>query len=506
MAHPFVILFFACLPGFALAQNCACCKKRDAGQAAYDRGDYPTALAQWQEALQLPKSAQCPDLKDLIEKARSKSSQVVVDQAPDRDKDGTPDPQDDCPDTYGLQQFRGCPDSDQDGMPDIRDACPDQAGTKAVLGCPDRDGDGVADKYDLCPNQPGSKGLSGCPDRDGDGVIDSMDHCPDLAGTKRFQGCPDRDGDAVPDYKDSCPDTPGPQLAAGCPDRDKDGIPDKEDKCPDLAGISFTKGCPEEKLALIREGTFQMGSKDGDSDEQPVHPVAVSSFYLSKYEVTLADFKTFVEAARYQTDAEKIGSSDVWNGESWDSKNGVNWRHDALGNTRLASESDHPVIHVSWNDATEYCNWLARKTNRPYRLPTESEWEYAGGGGDLPGATRTMWAGGASTEAALRQYANFMGTSDPDIYPYTAPVGYLQSNRLGLHDMSGNVWEWCSDGETAYILAPETTTPPVEPVSRALRGGGWGTTPQGCRIANRYFYPPTHRGSNVGFRVALSFQ
>jgi outer membrane protein OmpA-like peptidoglycan-associated protein len=170
----------------------------------------------------------------------------------DRDGDGVPDEEDECPDEYGLKIFNGCPDRDWDGIPDKNDNCPDEAGPEENKGCPwgDRDGDGVSDNEDDCPDEPGDPENKGCPwgDRDGDGVTDNLDRCPDEAGDPDNDGCPwgDRDGDGVLDNVDKCPDTPGPAENDGCPwgDRDGDGVLDNEDRCPDTPGPAENGGCP----------------------------------------------------------------------------------------------------------------------------------------------------------------------------------------------------------------------------------------------------------------------
>ncbi|MDO5509406.1 MAG: thrombospondin type 3 repeat-containing protein [Weeksellaceae bacterium] len=140
----------------------------------------------------------------------------------DRDGDGIPDDEDECPDTPGLPEFAGCPDTDGDGIPDHLDACPDVYGLPEFQGCPDTDGDGVPDHLDRCPNEPGPAENQGCPwpDTDGDGLTDNIDRCPTVPGPKENQGCPwpDRDGDGVPDHLDRCPDDAGPASNDGCPE------------------------------------------------------------------------------------------------------------------------------------------------------------------------------------------------------------------------------------------------------------------------------------------------
>ncbi len=142
----------------------------------------------------------------------------------------------------------------------------------------------------------------------------------------------------------------------------------------------------EPEMVFVEGGTYTMGCKDGrdtncDDDEKPPHAVTIQDFYMGKYEVTVAQFKAFIDATAYQTDADKEGNSRIYNGSSWETKEGVNWLCDVSGKLRSQSEYNHPVIHVSWNDAVAYAKWLATKTGKAYRLPSEAEWEYAARGG-----------------------------------------------------------------------------------------------------------------------------
>lgn len=167
---------------------------------------------------------------------------------PDRDKDGTTDDLDKCPDQPGPASALGCPDTDQDGLGDHEDACPGDPGPIETKGCPDADGDGFADKDDECPTIAGT--WIGCPDTDFDGVADKNDKCPTEAGPASNGGCPevkDTDGDGVADTEDKCPTAAGSAANKGCPDTDGDGVTDAEDKCPATAGPAANFGCPEVK-------------------------------------------------------------------------------------------------------------------------------------------------------------------------------------------------------------------------------------------------------------------
>jgi hypothetical protein len=221
------------------------------------------------------------------------SMKVTVLPTADRDADGVPDAQDNCPDQAGPAGSLGCSladDRDQDGLPDAQDACPDQIGDVEDQGCPpasvpDRDRDGIPDIEDRCPDQPGLVEWMGCPagawviDGDGDGLPDFLDTCPDQAGTVEGGGCPavlsqDSDGDGVADETDNCDDQPGPPDNAGCPvtdDRDGDGVPDARDDCPDVAGLEEFHGCLPDGWDTDEDGDGVMDFLDR-CDTQPGPP------------------------------------------------------------------------------------------------------------------------------------------------------------------------------------------------------------------------------------------
>jgi formylglycine-generating enzyme required for sulfatase activity len=430
----------------------------------------------------------------------------------DNDVDGIPNSTDRCPDQYGIASKEGCPDfgersntdndTDLDGIANSTDACPNDYGTAKAKGCPDADDDGVPDKSDKCKYTAGEARWEGCPDGDGDGVPDNTDQCPTQKGTIADSGCPppDRDGDGIPDKSDICPDKYGKANYGGCADTDGDGLPDPDDKCPEVKGETSNEGCPKpDNMILVKGGTFQMGSndKDAQTDEKPVHPVTLSDYYIGKTEVTVAEFKSFIDAnASYQTDADKGDGSYIWTGSTYEKKSGVNWKCDVTGKIRDVSEYNHPVIHISWNDAIAYCQWLSQKTNKTYRLPTEAEWEYAARGGNK--SKGYTYAGSNTVEEVAWLNSN----SDSK----THAVAGKTANELGLFDLSGNVWEWCNDWNGDYPSTKQTNPAgPDKGVLRVLRGGGWFNFPVNCRAAYRHGSTPTSRNGYLGFRLARSF-
>jgi len=189
------------------------------------------------------------------------------------------------------------------------------------------------------------------------------------------------------------------------------------------------------KMVWIPASSFRMGDIQGggSSDEQPVHRVSVGRFAMGQYEVTVGEFKRFVKATGYKTDAEKEGS--CWTlGEN----EGANWR-----SPRFSQSDKHPVVCVSWNDGVAYAEWLSQQTGQQYRLPTEAEWEYSARAGTK---TNYWWGNEIGSNKA-----NCSNGSCKDSFEYTAPVGSFAPNPFKLYDMLGNVWEWtCSEYESKY--------------------------------------------------------
>jgi sulfatase modifying factor 1 len=253
-------------------------------------------------------------------------------------------------------------------------------------------------------------------------------------------------------------------------------------------------------MVEIPGGVFLMGfdGKGATGPEQPVHPVLVSDFSLGKYEVTIGDFRKFVAATGYKTTAEKEGSTFIYdNGSS--KKAAVNWRHDINGNLVDLAQANLPVVHVSWYDAVAYCNWLSEKTKRQCRLPTEAEWEYATLGGKR-GNIFSFNSGNNLSDISWN------GENAENTYHR---VGGKKPNELGLFDMIGNVYEWCSDwyDPNAYRSAKaENPAGPSSGDKKVIRGGSWYREGDGeyYRPTLRFLLDPNERGAKVGFRVCIS--
>ena len=270
-------------------------------------------------------------------------------------------------------------------------------------------------------------------------------------------------------------------------------------------------------MVSIPAGEFRMGdiSGVGDEDELPVHRVSVDAFELAKHEVTVAQFRRFVEATGYKTDAERnagsVSGCYTMQDKNWDWVGGVNWRNAHLqGSTQGA---DHPVVCVSWRDAKAYIRWLNRELNEQFRLPSEAEWEYAARAGSASrypfgnDASRLCQWGNVADKTPLSGGTSWSDSADcRDGYAFTAPVGSFKPNAWGVSDMIGNVWEWIEDcWHTNYQGAPMDGSAWVSGGDcdlRVLRGGSFDIKPARVRSATRSRLGAAARISNFGFRLA----
>jgi formylglycine-generating enzyme required for sulfatase activity len=275
-------------------------------------------------------------------------------------------------------------------------------------------------------------------------------------------------------------------------------------------------------MIVVPIGSFLMGSPDTDTEhrptEQPQREVKIETgFALSRDELSVGEFADFVNDSSYSTDAEKAGSSTIYDEESGRliERRGITWRDDFLGNK---ASDDLPVIHVSWNDATAYAKWLGTRTGKTYRLPSEAEFEYALRAGST---TRYPWGDGNPTKPTenltgdmdrsphlKRSWAKAFPKYD-DGYWGPAPVARFPPDAFGLRDMDGNVSEWTADcWHDNYTRAPADSKAWVNPgcAAHVIRGGSWGSAPDQARSSYRLAAPSDTRSARVGIRIARDLQ
>lgn len=280
--------------------------------------------------------------------------------------------------------------------------------------------------------------------------------------------------------------------------------------------------CPP--MIILPTGVFLMGSeeaetrREGISDkegatERPRHQVRIGSFALGTHEVTRGQFAAFVKATGY---APAMGCH-VWNGKAVAFDPGKNWLDPGF-----AQSDAHPVVCVSWEDATEYVDWLSsrgpgrlRNSRFGFRLPSEAEWEYAARAGTT---TARYWGDDGHASCAFANTAdlavqsrlpgagNWPVAKCDDKFVFTAPVGSFRPNAFGLFDMIGNVWEWTQDcGSDDYRGAPNDGSADESIMcdrQRIKRGGSWGSGPFIARAADRAVLEETKRYAFGGFRIA----
>lgn len=274
--------------------------------------------------------------------------------------------------------------------------------------------------------------------------------------------------------------------------------------------------CPE--IVVLPPGQFTMGTPagaeelDDDTGESPQLDVTIEkAFGLGKTEVTTAQYAEFVTQSGYKVEP----GCRLWNNR-WLTDPKSDWR--GAGQMR-APKSTAPVVCVSWDDAKAYAAWLSKKTGKTYRLPSETEWEYAA----RAGTTTPRYYGGTSTESISVSLAcdnaNVYDVSSqaeyPLPYPYArckdgfadlAPVASFKANAFGLHDMIGNAWEWVEDCYTASYFgrAPDQRAWVWQGGCEAhgLRGGSWTSRPSDARVAKRQRAPASAKTTYMGFRIA----
>jgi len=263
----------------------------------------------------------------------------------------------------------------------------------------------------------------------------------------------------------------------------------------------------------IPPGTYYRGSAPDDPDarpdEAPRRKIRISrGFWMSRFEITVAQFSAFANASSYRTTAEYTGGAWILTPSGkreW--RRGLTWI-----SPPFPQGPDHPVTMVSWDDAKAFCAWLSDQCGREVRLPSEAEWEYACRAGTdtrfywgndmMEGVT---WMNGADL-CLQRRFREWVTAPYDDGFLFTAPVGSYQGNAWGLYDMHGNVWEWCEDwySETFYASGPDTD-PVCEETEgrRCVRGGSWLWYPVFARSSMRMKYAPSYITNDLGFRVVL---
>jgi len=267
---------------------------------------------------------------------------------------------------------------------------------------------------------------------------------------------------------------PGTAVVAAPPVRQETTAADKDSEAVRVAPVrsfrdALQGGIKGPVMMELPAGSYKMGSL-GNSlnyDESPRHKVDLTGFSIGKYEVTFDEYDTFARATGRRLPYDE------------------NW-----------GRANRPVINVSWSDAVAYTEWLSRQTGKSYRLPTESEWEYAIRAG---GVSRHWWDG---AEAGV--YANCFNCGSKWDNSQTSPVGSFPANSFGLHDMAGNVQEWTQDCyQTGYTDAPADGSAWLAPqcTQRAVRGGGYTSPLDTLRSAKRGQYDQDTRLDNIGFRV-----
>lgn len=290
----------------------------------------------------------------------------------------------------------------------------------------------------------------------------------------------------------------------------------------------------------VPAGHFTMGSDEGPeplardfpqlearrfsllTDEAPAHPVHITrAFWLGQHEVTVGQFRRFVEASGHVPESIADGTGAYGYDPAHDPTQSS--RGDAFAgrdprwswrDTGFPQGDDHPVVNVTWNDAVAMAQWLSRREGRRYRLPTEAEWEYACragastryASGDEPRSLATT-ANVFDLDAAA-DWPRWAAQALPvhDGWRFTAPVGRFAANAFGLHDMHGNVWEWVADwhDDHYYAVSPRDDPPgPADGRVRVRRGGSWHTWPFYARCSYRNWNAPGTRYTLVGFRLLL---
>ncbi len=260
------------------------------------------------------------------------------------------------------------------------------------------------------------------------------------------------------------------------------------------------KGLDDKQMVYFKGGIITIGSNNRFPNQKPAFEIKVSAFYIDKSPVTVAEFRRFIEATGFVTEADKFGNAGVYHtGQGrWSLVEGANWEY-PLGPGHPKAEDNHPVTQVSWNDAIAYSRWAGK------RLPTEIEWEYAAKNGKN---TDNKYSWGNRIVVNGEYQANiWQGTKNQntkiDGYLYTSPVGAFGKTPAGLTDIAGNVWEWCSDTYMPYEGSDARFYP--NPEVKVIRGGSFMFDDAGeesCTVTFRGHNTRETSLFNIGFRCA----
>lgn len=283
----------------------------------------------------------------------------------------------------------------------------------------------------------------------------------------------------------------------------------------------FAQTLPE--MVFVKGGTYFMGNpysdnaRKGEDDEKPTHRVSVDDFYIGKFEITVQQFKEFI-SSNY-TEFDRFGvrhrlpsaPDSTW----WQGHPDAEAYWDAQIKTWWGWNNNYPMFHVTWYDAIAYCNWLSENeglqkvyslnssgsvltdlSKNGYRLPTEAEWEYAARGGNKSNNYRF---------SGSNSFNDVAWVDDNTLLTGPRTVGSKKANELGIYDMSGNVWEWCTDYYSPYFYRNSGTDNPVNNSStgyRSLRGGSWHYRVEYATVYTRDGPKAGYTNYNYGFRVA----
>ncbi|MBN1149283.1 MAG: SUMF1/EgtB/PvdO family nonheme iron enzyme [Anaerolineales bacterium] len=259
----------------------------------------------------------------------------------------------------------------------------------------------------------------------------------------------------------------------------------------------------EPEMVYIPAGHFWMGSEQGDqdawNDEIPKHRLYLHGYWIGKYPVTNAQFAAFVEATGHRTTAKENGESYTWMGSEWKTVKGASWKHPSGPDSDLRGKADHPVVHISWDDAMAFCRWLSEATGRKYSLPSEAEWEKAARGAD---GRIYPWGNEPPDERRCNFGMNVKHTTEVGKYSLRGDSPY------GCVDMAGNVWEWTRSLWGKGWESPDYKYPydpgdgredPGSRDRRVLRGGAFLNDPRLVRCAFRHRNGPDYPATTAVF-------